>query len=154
MIRKEKVQKWIIRALNDPIVKILYKNSHLTKIQLETLLIDLLSENIYGKSLKYDEKAQLRLRKSKITRGSFSRTLKQAKKNSVQAIYTILLLGYLGVFESSSLRPYLEIANRLSEYIEAYKNTSSERVKPKERLKVIREIREELKSKLKELSNT
>jgi hypothetical protein len=37
---KESIQAWLNGALNDPIVKVLAKNSQLTKTQLETLLID------------------------------------------------------------------------------------------------------------------
>ncbi|MEM1767694.1 MAG: hypothetical protein QXD86_07120, partial [Candidatus Bathyarchaeia archaeon] len=61
---KEGVQFWIKKLMEDPIVKILAKNSHLTKIQLETLLINILAENISGKPLKYEEKAKLRLTKA------------------------------------------------------------------------------------------
>lgn len=150
---KEGVQPWIMSSLNDPVVKILAKNSHLTKTQLETLLIDILSENAAGKPLKYDEKARLRLTKAKISRGSFNRTLKQAKENVIKAIYTVLLLGYLGIFESTTLDPYLEIANKLQEYMEAYKSIPSKGEELSERLKVIEMIREELETSLKQLSN-
>ena len=122
---KDDVQAWLNGALNDPIVKILSKNSQLTKTQLETLLIDLLAENIAGKQLKYDEKARFRLTKSKISRGSFNRTLKQSKENVIKSIYTVLLLGYLGVFESTTLDPYLEIANKLREYVDAHQDLPS-----------------------------
>ncbi|MDH5461375.1 MAG: hypothetical protein OEX09_04035, partial [Candidatus Bathyarchaeota archaeon] len=105
---KEKTQKWLKRSLDDPFVGMLSKNSHLTKTQLETLLIDILAENATEKALKYQEKAKLRL--STVTRGAFNRTLRQARKNIIRSIYTILLLGYLGVFEDTSLNPYLEIA--------------------------------------------
>ena len=151
---KESVQVWLNGALNDPIVKILSKNSQLTKTQLETLLIDILAENISGKQLKYDEKARLRLTKAKISRGSFNRTLKQSKENVVKSIYTILLLGYLGVFESTTLDPYLEIANKLKEYIEAYKDIPNKGKELKDRLEVIEIIREELETSLKWLSNS
>jgi hypothetical protein len=150
---KDSVQSWLMGALNDPITKILAKKSHLTKIQLETLLIDSLSENIAGKPLKYDEKARLRLIKAKISRGAFNRTLKQAKNNVVKAIYTVLLLGYLGVFESTTLDPYLEIANKLSTYMEAYKNIPNKSGELNEHLKVIKMIQEELETSLKQLSN-
>src|SRR5512147_1019308 len=96
---KDGVTAWLNGALNDPIVQILAKNSQLTKTQLETLLIDVLSENISGKELKYDDKAALRLTKAKISRGSFNRTLNQSRENVIRSIYTVLLLGYLGVFE-------------------------------------------------------
>jgi len=150
---KESVQSWLTSSLNDPIVKILAKSSHLTKTQLETLLIDILSENIARKPLKYDEKAILRLTKAKISRGAFNRTLKQAKGNIVKAIYTVLLLGYLGIFESTTLDPYLEIANKLQKYVEAYKNIPNKSGELNEHLKVIKMIREELETSLKQLSN-
>jgi hypothetical protein len=150
---KESVQSWLISSLNDPIVKILAKSSQLTKTQLETLLIDILSENIARKPLKYDEKARLRLTKAKISRGAFNRTLKQAKGNIVKAIYTVLLLGYLGIFESTTLDPYLEIANKLQKYVEAYKNIPNKSGELNEHLKVIKMIREELETSLKQLSN-
>ncbi len=140
-------------SLSDPITKILAKNSHLTKTQLETLLIDILSENISSKPLKYDEKARLRLTKAKISRGAFNRTLKQAKENVIKAIYTVLLLGYLGIFESTTLDPYLEIANKLHDYLEAYKSIPNKSGEPSEHLKIIGMLREELETRLKQLAN-
>ena len=150
---KKDVQSWLMSSLNDPIVKILAKNSHLTKTQLETLLIDVLSENAMGKPLKYEEKARLRLTKAKISRGAFNRTLKQAKENVVKAIYTVLLLGYLGIFESTTLDPYLEVANKLQEYMSAYNNIPNKSEELNDHLKVIEMIREELETSLKQLSN-
>jgi hypothetical protein len=150
---REGVQAWLNGALNDPIVKILSKNSQLTKTQLETLLIDVLAENMSGKQLKYDEKARLRLTKAKISRGAFNRTLQQSKENVIKSIYTVLLLGYLGIFESTTLDPYLEIANKLHEYIEAHKGTPQKGEALKDHLKVIEIIREELETSLKRLSS-
>ena len=150
---KEGVQSWLTSSLNDPIVKILASNSHLTKTQLETLLIDILAENIAGKPLKYDEKAKLRLLKAKISRGAFNRTLKQAKENVIKAIYTVLLLGYLGVFEDTSLDPYLEIANKLRDFIDAYKSMPNKSEELEEHVKLIKMIRTELENSLKTLSN-
>jgi hypothetical protein len=150
---KESVQPLLISSFNDPITKILSKNSHLTKTQLETLLIDVLSENIAGKTLKYEEKARLRLTKAQISRGAFNRTLKQAKENVIKSIYTILLLGYLGVFESTTLDPYLEVANKLKEYLEAYTNMPN-KGEESEHLKSMEIVREELEKCLKQLSNT
>ena len=150
---KDTVQLWLNSALNDPVVKILSKNSQLTKTQLETLLIDILAENIAGKPLNYDEKASLRLIKAKLSRGSFNRTLKQAKENVIKSIYTILLLGYLGVFEDTTLDPYLEIANKLKEYMDVHENLPKNIEGLEEHLKVIEIIREELEISLKRLSS-
>ena len=150
---KEGVTAWLNGALQDPVVQILSKNSQLTKTQLETLLIDILSENIAGKELKYDEKASLRLTKAKISRGSFNRTLRQAKENVIKSIYTVLLLGYLGVFETTTLDPYLEIANKLHDYVDAYSNMPSKEDELKNHAKLIEIIRNELETSLKRLSN-
>jgi hypothetical protein len=150
---KEEVTAWLNGALNDPVVQILAKNSQLTKTQLETLLIDVLSENISGKQLKYDEKATLRLTRAKISRGSFNRTLKQSRENVIKSIYTVLLLGYLGVFETTTLDPYIEIANKLHEYVEAHQSIPSKEEELKDHLKVIEIIRNELESSLKRLSS-
>lgn len=150
---KESVQSWLTSSINDPVAKIIASNSHLTKTQLETLLIDILSEQMAGKSLKYDEKATFRLTKAQISRGSFNRTLKQAKENVTKSIYTVILLGYLGVFESTTLDPYLEIANKLKTYLEAYKDVPNAPADQTERMKVIELLREELETSLKQLSN-
>ncbi|MEM3770184.1 MAG: hypothetical protein QXG76_03240 [Candidatus Bathyarchaeia archaeon] len=150
---KNSVQLWLKTSLEDPIVKILTKNSHLTKTQLETLLIDVLAENVSGKSLKYDEKASLRLTKAKISRGAFNRTLKQAQENVIKSIYTVLLLGYLGIFESTTLDQYIEIANKLQEYINAHKDLPNKAKQPEEQIKLIKMLREELERGLKTLSN-
>jgi hypothetical protein len=150
---KDGVQAWLNGALNDPIVKILAKNSQLTKTQLETLLIDVLAENTSDKQLNYDEKASLRLTKAKISRGSFNRTLRQSRENVIKSIYTVLLLGYLGIFESTTLDPYLEIANKLHEYVEAHRDIPGKEEELKDHLKVIEIIREELETSLKRLSS-
>lgn len=149
---KESVHVWLLGSMNDPIAQIIAENSHLTKTQLETLLIDVLAETIANKPLKYDEKASLRLTKAKLTRGAFNRTLKQAKENVTRSIFTVLLLGYLGIFETTTLDPYLEIANKLHLYREACKDTANTNEDITERLKALQTIKEELEASLKNLS--
>jgi len=151
---KETVQKWLMRSINDPIVKILSKNSNLTRTQLETLLIDFLAPNLSGKTLKNEEKALLRLSKARISRGAFNRTLKQARKNIIQSIYTILLLGYLGVFDDTRLDPYLEAANKLRDYVNTYKDVLSNEDLAVEHLRIVSMLREELETSLEKLVNT
>ncbi|MEM3824321.1 MAG: hypothetical protein QXH87_05235, partial [Candidatus Bathyarchaeia archaeon] len=146
MKTKDAVHQWLKKSLEDPIVKILAKNSHLTKTQLETLLIDVLAENISGKSLKYEEKAKLRLTKAKISRGAFNRTLRQAEENVIKSIYTVLLLGYLGIFESTTLDAYIEIANKLQEYIEAHKSIPDKGEQLEEQIKFLKTLRDELET--------
>lgn len=153
MSLKQNVQNWIKGSLEDPIAKILAKNSSLTRTQLETLIIDVLAENISSKQLKYEEKAKLRQTKSEISRGSFNRTLRQAKINVINSIYTILLLGYFGILEDASLTPYLEIANKLKDYREAYRGILKAPDGAKEQLKVVAMLREELENTLNHLTN-
>lgn len=149
---KKRAQKWIKRLLNDPIVKTLLKNSNLTKTQLETFLIDVLVENFSEKPLNYDEKARLRLTRPPVTRGAFNRTLKQAKRNIIQSVYTIILLGYIGVFEGSFLTPYIEVANKLRTYVTAYRDALEGRKDSDECIKMMNMLRGEIESTLKELS--
>ena len=153
MKHKQNIQAWLTSSLNDPIAKILSKNSHLTKTQLETLLIDVLSETTVGKQLKYDEKATFRLTKARITRGSFNRTLAQSKTNVIRSIYTVILLGYLGIFETTTLDPYLEVANKLKEYLDAFKDLSTHDKELSDHVKLIEMIRNELETSLKQLSS-
>lgn len=150
---KKSVQNWLKRSLEDPLANILAKKSNLTRIQLETLLIDVLANNITSKQLKYEEKAELRQTKAAISRGSFNRTLRQAKKNTIQSIYTILLLGYFGIFEDTSLTPYLEVANKLKEYTKAYRDLLQNHEGAKEQYEIISILREELETMLSQLSN-
>jgi len=147
---KEKAQNWLKYSLNDPMVKILSKNSNLTKTQLETLLIDVLAENISDRSLKYDEKAKLRI--FAVSRGAFNRSLRQARQNVTQSIYTIMLLGYLGILEEISLEPYLEAANKLKTYISTQRELAKKRPK-EEHIRTVTRLHEELKNSLEELAN-
>jgi len=151
---KESVQNWLIRSTNDPIVKILSKNSNLTKTQLESLLIDFLAANIAGRTLSNEEKAKLRLSKVEISRGAFNRTLKQARKNVIQSMYTILLLGYLGIFNNIRLDSYLEAASKLQDYVSAYKDILSNNQLAEEQLRIVNMLRKELESSFEQLSGT
>jgi len=154
MQTKEIVQKWLTGSINDPIIKILSKNSNLTKTQLETLLIDFLAPNITGKVLTNEEKALMRLSKAGISRGAFNHTLRQARRNVIQSMYTILLLGYLGIFEDTRLDPYLEAGSKLRDYVKAYKNVSPTETIATEHLRIVSMLREELELSLEKLSNS
>jgi len=149
---KGNVQKWLMSSLSDPILKVLAKNSNLTKTQLETLLIDILAANIAEKSLKTEEKGKLRLLRKGVSRGSFNRTLRQARRNVIQSIYTILLLGYLGVLEGPQLDPFIEVANKLKTYMNAYKDIMKGGEIMDEHLRLLNMLRVELEANLDRLS--
>lgn len=117
----EKIENWKKELFKDPLIQILLDKSHLTKIQLDTYLLDVFADEIIGKKLKYIEKARIRKKGKKISRGAFNRSLNQAKKNIIKSINTIFLLGYLGLFDSPNLEPFIEISKKLSRYIKIYK---------------------------------
>ena len=102
------------KLVRDPVTKTLLANSQLTMPQLETLLTDSLSTGI---GLRKSERRSYRPSKSKISRGAYNRTLIQAQINIIRSIYTILLLGYLGLFDSAALQPFLELSDTIDSYV-------------------------------------
>lgn len=151
---EKNVQNWLKRAFADPTAQILMKNSHLTRTQLETLLIDVLAANLASKRLIYEEKAKLRQTKATVSRGSFNRTLRQAKRNITRSIYTILLLGYFGILENASLTPFIEVSNKLKAYTKAYREAlgNTRTGASEEQLQVLNMMREDLEIMLDQLS--
>ena len=121
------------------------KRCLLTRPQLETLLIDLFADELVGRKLGAEEKAAMRLDK-KVSRGSFNRTLRQARLNVIKAIYTVLLLGYVGVLKSPELEPYLELGSALKRVSDALRSGASE--------EIISALKEEVIAKLIELSRS
>jgi hypothetical protein len=109
-------KRMINETFEDPILVILLKNSNLTRKQFETFLIDLLSDDLLLRKSTSIERPKLRTDRNTVSRGSFDRTLTQARKNMTEAIYTVLLLGYAGLLETSQLEPFLETGNRLKSY--------------------------------------
>ncbi len=87
--------------------------SNVTGAQFETLLIDQLGHDLANKRLTREEMAQISRRGKEISRGALNRTLRQARKNISEAIHTVLLLGYGGLFDSPSLAPFVEASERL-----------------------------------------
>ena len=122
----ETIRNTIEAFFKDPFVSILLKNSHLTKIQLETVVINRIIElNQKLTGFTKFNKGKLRLRRGGVSKGSFYRTLSQAKTNIDKTVFTILLLGYIGVLDSPSLTPFLELSNKLQAYITYIKGNES-----------------------------
>ena len=110
---QEETRKSVKDFLDDPIIEKLLRRSNVTKPQFETLLIDQLGHDMANKRLTRNEMAQIVRRRDGISRGALNRTLRQARKNISEAIHTILLLGYGGLFESPSLAPFVEASEKL-----------------------------------------
>ncbi len=120
---ENELQNMIDRSFKDQIMDILLKNSNLTKIQYESLLIDYYTDNMSDNIITYDNKAIFRSKK--VSRGSFSRTLSQARKNIISSIYTILLLSYVGIYDTYPFEEYKNLAEKLSEYSSLMQNQDS-----------------------------
>jgi hypothetical protein len=69
---------------------------------------------MFDNIITYDNKAIYRSKK--VSRGSFSRTLSQARRNIISSIYTILLLSYVGIYDTYPFEEYKNLAEKLSEY--------------------------------------
>lgn len=124
----------------DPVFRLLSKNSSLAKAQLETLLIDALATGS-AFNLTSDQKASLR--RKRVSKGAFNRSLMQAYKNVREALFTTLLMGYLGLLESTSLAPFLDLGERLSELSASYREGSaSSRLIDENRRVIIKTVEE------------
>jgi hypothetical protein len=117
------------KLFDDPLVKRLLKDSSLTRIQFETLLINFVFDEMAGKnSGTYDKKGQSRVFKESsrawraksypkgVSRGAFRRVLFQACRNVVRSIYTLFLLGYTGVLDTPGLHGYIELSDMVTQY--------------------------------------
>ncbi len=135
-IEAAETRSWARRMLRDPITQLLAENSHLSKVQLETLVIDYLLDGFGGEQTDYATKASLRdlkqtTRQSKgVTRGAFNRSLAQARRNVTKSIFTLVLLGYLGLFESPSLIRYQDLAENIRSYAREYDIVADKKEKP------------------------
>jgi hypothetical protein len=112
-------RKSIEHTVKDPISKLLLDHSNLTLPQLETLLADSISNE------KLSNKGQRRLfrpSRSTTSRGAYNRTLIQAQNNVIRSIYTVLLMGYVGLFDLPILQPFLELSDNLQSYAEEVKS--------------------------------
>jgi hypothetical protein len=109
--------------VRDPITTLLSKSSHLTRIQLETLLADSFGGENY---LKKGKRRLYRPSGRNVTRGAFNRTLIQAQNNVIRSIYTILLLGYLGLYDSPSLQPFIELSDTIQSYVQQSRQAGKE----------------------------
>jgi hypothetical protein len=123
-LSSEDYQNVLQRTFQDPITDILLKNANLTRIQFETLVIDMLTELISDIKLSLDEKTLFR--SNNVSRGSFSRSLSQARKNVISSIFTIVLLSYIGVFDARPFDEYYVLAEKLKEYTTMIESTGLE----------------------------
>jgi hypothetical protein len=117
------VRESIRNLTRDPVTKMLLANSQLTLAQLETLLADSLSsEADISKVLRRSYRPSGR----NLSRGAFNRTLIQAQNNVIRSIYTIFLLGYVGLYDSASLQPFIELSDTIQSYVHEAREARTE----------------------------
>jgi hypothetical protein len=127
--RIRETKKLLKKTFDDEILKILLSNSNITRKQFESLIINSFSEDIFYKGNLSKERPKLRTDRDVLSRGSFDRTLSQARRNVRRSISTVLLLGYIGILESPELEPFLEVGNRIKAYTELNKESNNDSVK-------------------------
>jgi hypothetical protein len=146
------------QILKEPILKKLQEGSTLSQAQLETLLIDLVVEDNYGSHITYEDKASYRSRtgsKSRgVSRGAFNRTLTQARRNVTRCLYTMLLLAYLGLFDSTVFRPFEVVATRIGDYRRIREILAGKVELTQEDLETVAVTEKTIMSFLEELSST
>lgn len=132
-IESTQTVSWARRMLRDPIAQLLQEHSHLTEVQLETLLIDYLMDGFTGERLDYQTKALLRQKPVEamtargVSRGAFNRSLAQGRMNLIRSVFTLVLLGYLGFLETPSLRRYQDMAETIRSYADEHDRAAVER---------------------------
>lgn len=133
----ERYQNILDKTFEDPITDLLLKNSNLTRIQFETIVIDMLIDLMSDKNVTFEQKTFFR--GEMVSRGSFSRSLQQARKNIIKSILTIVLLSYIGVFDERPFDDYVFLAEKLRDYVEMIQAT-----KKNEKNRVIKRVESEL----------
>jgi hypothetical protein len=129
IFESENAAEALRNVFDDSVVRKLLRNSGLTKIQLETLLINFVFDEMVGKDGgMYDTKGRARVQKESsrawrakaypkgVSRGAFRRVLFQACRNVVRSMYTLFLLGYIGILETPGLHAYLELSETVTQY--------------------------------------
>jgi hypothetical protein len=134
--RIKETRKLLKKTFDDEILKNLLENSNITHKQFESLIINSFSGDIFDKGNISQERPKLSTDKTILSRGSFDRTLIQARRNVRRSISTVLLLGYVGILESPELEPFLEVGSRIKAYTELNKRSSNDVIKLKRSLSI------------------
>ena len=95
---------------DDNLLQSIFEESNLTKTQLDSLLLAF-QYKIEGYSL--DEIVKMR-DSGPVSKGSYLRTLGQAQSNFRRSLYTLLLVVYLGILDTSTIADFMALSDRLS----------------------------------------
>ena len=95
---------------DDNLLQSIFEESNLTKTQLDSLLLAF-QYKIEGYSL--GEIVKMR-DSGPVSKGSYLRTLGQAQSNFRSSLYTLLLVVYLGILDTSTVADFVALSDRLS----------------------------------------
>ena len=95
---------------DDTLLQSIFEESNLTKTQLDSLLLAF-QYKIEGYSL--GEIVKMR-DSGPVSKGSYLRTLGQAQSNFRGSLYTLLLVVYLGILDTSTVADFVALSDRLS----------------------------------------
>jgi hypothetical protein len=147
----ENVKKKILDLFEDPICKILLNKSFFTEIQLEILLLDYLTYGITEPKVTQFSKALARQISKGRTRGSYNRVLHQSRNKLEYTLYSILLLGYLGILGDIRISTFIETSEKMQEYLKLRyslllddKTSLDSNIKPAKRLELETALRKQL----------
>ena len=118
----ENAQKGIKSFLQEPLCEILLKKSFFTEIQLETLLIDHMIGESVDQRVTQEKKAKARRVSKGRSRGAYNRVLQQSRKKLEKTLYSILLMGYLGILADVRISTLSEASEKLQDYINSVRS--------------------------------
>ncbi len=119
----KQIKQQVNNILNNPVIKLFYENNdssikgskvwtNLTKIQLETLVVDIITDEI-NPDLGYLERGKIR----NVTKRAFYRTLEQARLNLIKAIFTLMVAAVLNIIDSPRLSDFNELSQNFLDLI-------------------------------------
>jgi hypothetical protein len=94
---------------NDPVLQQLIERTNLTLTQLDTYIIDKGSEGV-----SVNDRVGLR-DGSRVSMGSFMRTLQQGQRNIKEAVYTLVVLEYLDLLPEGVIIALAKIGQSIRE---------------------------------------
>jgi len=112
---QEALRDYVKSIFTDPIFQLLSTQSLFTEIQLESLLIDYISSDPALERVPPETKIVLREISKGRTRGSYNRTLSQARRKLTKILSSVLLVGYVGLMDPTQVTELVETASELRE---------------------------------------
>jgi hypothetical protein len=117
------IKQKIKETLDNPLIKLFYPEqkkevkgskewTNLTRTQLETLVVDIIVDEI-NPNLTYLERGNIR----QVTKRSFYTTLEQARLNLIRAMFTIMIAAVLNIIDSPRLADFNELSQNFLDLI-------------------------------------